>query len=228
MKRHTPCAAALIMSLAACDTMNQPMTSGSFDPLRPPGSGDSQLAVAGPGFTAGQFVSTVMNNTAFFNKRPKGDADADKLLARGTSMKVISSDDSYARVELDSGEIGWVPVVMIEDPKAAASAVDAAGATGAFDAASPNEIQVYPPLDGIPSTGPSDLPPGGAIPTVIDPEAAASAPLPDIAPPPPVPESTEPAPLPDIAAPPAAPETRKPAPLPDIAPPPPEKEEEAE
>lgn len=216
------------MSLAACDTMNQPMTTGSFDPLRPPGSGDSQLAVAGPGFTAGQFVSAVMNNTAFFNKRPKGDADADKLLARGTSMKVISSDDSYARVELDSGEIGWVPVVMVEDPKAAAGAAGAPDAAGAFDAGSPNEIQVYPPLDGIPPTDPSALPPGGAIPTVIDPEAAAPAPLPDIAPPPPVPESTESAPLPDVAPPPPAPETGKPAPLPDVAPPPPEKEEQAE
>ena len=41
-------------------------------------------------FAAGQFVRAVMDNTAFFKERPKGDADADKLLARGTSMKVIS------------------------------------------------------------------------------------------------------------------------------------------
>jgi hypothetical protein len=182
MKRHTPCAAALIMSLAACNTMNQPISTGTFDPLRPPGTGDAQVALAGPAFTAGQFVSTIMNNTAFFTKRPKGDADADKLLPRGTSMKVISADDSYVRVELDSGEIGWVPLVMVEDPQISASAADG------FEATNPSEIQVYPPLDGIAAPDPAGLPPEGAIPTVIDPEAVEPAPLPDIAPPPPDPD----------------------------------------
>ena len=97
--------AAIVLGLAACDTMNRPISSGDFDPLRPPGSdnyGSSQSAAT---FAAGSFVRAAMNNTAFFKNRPKGSADADKLLTRGTSMKVISHRDSYVKVELDSGEV---------------------------------------------------------------------------------------------------------------------------
>ena len=66
------------------------------------------------GFSAGQFVRACVDNTAFYLKRPKGDADADKLLRRGASMKVISASGDYLKVELDSGEVGFVPPVMVE------------------------------------------------------------------------------------------------------------------
>ena len=103
-------------------------------------------------------------------------------------MKVVSADDSYVRVELDSGEVGWVPTVMVEDPNAAQTDSGAP-----FDAMNPGEIQVYPPPGGIdgnlPPVPPAELPLGGAIPTVIDPEA----PVPD-EPVPPV--QPTPAPLP--------------------------------
>ena len=82
-----------------------------------------------------------MDNTAFFKNRPKGDADADKLLVRGTSMKVISTADSYVKVELDSGEVGFVPSVMLEDPNAAAH--------GTASRCNPDEFQVYPPVGGL-------------------------------------------------------------------------------
>lgn len=173
MKRESVFLAAMVICLASCDTMNRPISSGGFDPLRPPGSGLSDLPSAGPAFTAGKFVRSIMDNTAFFAARPKGDADADKLLPRGTSMKVISADDSYVRVELDSGEVGWVPTVMVEDPSAAVSVP-----AGPFDAVNPGEYQVYPPVISpdatMPPVTPGELPPEGAIPTVIDPEAAAA------------------------------------------------------
>lgn len=192
MKQITFSAAVMALGLTACDTMNRPIDTGNFDPLRPPGSGNLRLAT-GPGFSAGQFVSSIMDNTAFFSKRPKGDADADKLLPRGTSMRVISSDESYVRVELDSGEVGWVPTVMVEDPNTAAAT------GGEFDALNPNEIQIYPPLNGmggtLPPSTPSDPPPEGAIPTVIDPENLEPATPTTPAPLPEVPGST---PLPDI------------------------------
>lgn len=155
------------MSLTACDTMTRPITSGDFDPLRSPGSDSNLSAPVGPAFAAGQFVRAAMDNTAFFSSRPKGDADANKLLSRGTSMKVISSDDSYVKVELDSGEIGYVPSVMLEDANAVLSA----------PAVNPDEFQVYPPVNGygqpLPPVAPVEPPPEGAIPTVIDPEAPA-------------------------------------------------------
>jgi hypothetical protein len=185
MKRISAISAVIVLGLAACDTMNRPITSGEFDPLRPPGSG---RAPAAPGVTyaAGQFVKAAMDNTAFFKSRPKGDMDADKLITRGSSMKVISQTDSYVKVELDSGEIGYVPSVMLENPNAAAG--------GSLPRS--GEIQIYPPLDGsnqpLPLVTPAEQPPEGAIPTVIDPEAPAVT-EPFTAPEPP---KTGPAPLP--------------------------------
>lgn len=148
--------------------MTRPITNGDFDPLRPPGSVKPDTN-PGMTFTAGQFVRSTMDNTAFFKNRPKGDSDADKLLPRNTSMKVISQSDSYLKVELDSGEVGYVPSVMLENPNAAAP--------GAEVGPRPGEFQVYPPLNGVntplPLIKPSEQPPEGAIPTVIDPDAPA-------------------------------------------------------
>ena len=178
----------IVLGLAACDTMNRPITSGDFDPLRPPGSTSTPSTTSGPVFTAGQFVRAAMDNTAFFKNRPKGgDVDADKLLVRGASMKVISTSDSYVKVELDSGEVGFVPSVMVEDPNAVSGA----------PAVNPGEFQVYPPVGGfaqpLPPVPSGELPPEGAIPTVIDPEApAATSPVPPVTPT----TETFPAPLP--------------------------------
>jgi len=177
--------------------MNQPVSSGDFDPLRPPGSNLKLSNAQGPAFKAGQFVRTIMDNTTFFLKRPKGDVDADKLLMRGTSMKVISTADTFVKVELDSGEVGFVPAIMVEDP----STVVVAPPLG-----NPGEIQVYPPLgtmgEPLPLIDPAGQPPAGAIPAVIDPEApGGGAPIPPVTPPAgdfaaPVVPNTAPAPLP--------------------------------
>jgi hypothetical protein len=177
--------------------MNHPVGSGGFDPLRPPGSNIKLSDAQGPNFKAGQFVRTIMDNTTFFTKRPKGDVDADKLLTRGTSMKVVSTADTFVKVELDSGEVGFVPAIMVEDPSLVAATPPMAN---------PGEIQVYPPLgtmgEPLPTLDPAGQPPAGAIPTVIDPEAPATVnPIPTVTPPgdnfaAPVVPKTEPAPLP--------------------------------
>lgn len=162
------------LSLAACDTMSGPITSGGYDPLLPAGSSSAPVQNVAPAFSAGQFVRASMDNAAFFKNRLSGNADADKLLRRGTSMKVISNVSSYVKVELDSGEIGFVPSVMLEDPNAAPQTLTT----------NPGEYQIYPPLPGtgfdppLPPLDPVGLPPDGAIPTVIDPDAPAeTAPL---------------------------------------------------
>ena len=170
--------------------MTTPITSGDFDPLGPPGGTIATSLVATPGFKAGQFVRASMDNTAFFKVRPKGDADADKLLTRGTSMKVISNAASYVKVELDSGEVGFVPAVMLEDP----NVTPVVTVTGA------GEYQIYPPLPGtgigepLPVIDPSGLPPEGAIPTVIDPDAPPVTPMPAVTPT----TETFPAPVPPV------------------------------
>lgn len=178
--------------------MNRPITSGNFDPLSKPGAGMNDAAVNSTAFRPGQFVRAIMDNTAFFSARPKGDSDADKLLTRGTSMKVISASDSYVKVELDSGEVGWVPALMLEDPNAVTNHA------GGFGAVNPGEYQVYPPTGGyggeLPPVNPGEMPPEGSIPTVIDPEAPTSpGPIPPVTvpdnafpTPPPLPEPVQP------------------------------------
>lgn len=167
-----------VMGLVSCENMTGPITSGDFDPLRPPGGNISRVSTMESNFTAGQFVRTAMDNTAFFKKRPKGDAEADKLLARNTSMKVISTSGSYLKVELDSGDVGFVPSVMVEDPKRAQTPVAPVG----------GEYQVYPPIqtgigEPLPVIDPASQPPDGAIPTVIDPDAPSiSLPVPPVSP----------------------------------------------
>ncbi len=162
--------AAAALAFASCETMKQPITSGDFDPLRPPGSDSTgQSGHAEGTFRGGDFVVASMDQTAFFIKRPSGEADADKLLPKGTSMKVISNWDSYTKVELDSGEVGWVPSVLLDDPNTIQEAFPAPDGS----------IPAFPPLDDPSATlpeNPGDLPPGGTIPTVIDPEAPSTLP----------------------------------------------------
>ena len=185
--------AAAALGLAACDTMNAPISSNSdFDPLLPPGSG-VKLTDSAAGFKPGDHVRAAMDGTAFFKKLPKGDADADKTLPRDTNMKVVRIAGSYLQVELDtSGEVGYVPTVMAENPNARPATAPN----------SPYETQVYPPLPGavtptpLPSADPSGAPPEGAIPTVIDPDAPAPAgtePVPPVEPKTATPAPTKPA-----------------------------------
>ena len=155
--------------------MNRPISSGDFDPLRPPGSGNEPSSAEVAVFTAGQFVRAAMDNTAFFKNRPKGDGDADRLLARGTSMKVVSHS-----WQLREGGVG-------QRGSRVCSCRHAGG----------SECLTRPPPRSIPANSrfirrwevptanrfrqwiPPALPPEGAIPTVIDPEAPSTvAPMP--------------------------------------------------
>lgn len=188
-----------VLALAACETLNRPINSdGSFDPLRAPGSGlNNPDSSYGPAIYPGQFVSANIPNTAFYKNKPKGSEDADKLLSLGTNMKIVSDDGAYVKVELDSGEVGWVPSVMVSSSSSNLAPID-----GAY--------QVYPPLpDGggvepLPLLDENGQPPGGAIPTIIDPNAPAPAPTAPLTVDP-IPDLTPPAPE-------AAPEAPKDAP----------------
>lgn len=157
------------IALAACGGMNAPLTSSSsFDPLTPPGSGRQAASSSyGPELSPGQFVTANISNTAFYKAKPKANQDADKLLKQGTQMKIVSTDSSYVKVELDSGEVGYVPAVMVSS--AAGSTPEILPLDGAY--------QVYPPLPGggplepLPIIDPGGLPPDGSIPAIIDPDA---------------------------------------------------------
>ncbi|MES2996661.1 MAG: hypothetical protein V4733_07610 [Verrucomicrobiota bacterium] len=178
MKSYLAHVAAISFCVSSCEMISSPLDSDdSFDPLRTPGSNLSS-ASSEARFKGGEFVSAVMDNTGFYQKKPKGDAQADKLLNRGTQMKVVSHSGSFVKVELDGGEIGFVPAVMLETPGAAVANNPLFAADG---------TQVFPPLDGsfaapIPPLPAGALPPDGVIPTVIDPENPSGGPVPAITP----------------------------------------------
>lgn len=213
------------LGFAACNMVSKPLASGGdFDPLRSPASMRKQRVEESSTalFKGGDFAAAAMDNTGFYKTEPKGDAKADKLLARGTSMKVVSAGDSFMKVELDGGEIGFVPTVMVTAPAAVGDAASPFAAAGV----------PLPPVDQnfaapLPPIGANGLPPDGVIPTVIDPNAPPpNLPLPPVntpsegfsAVPAAVSPGSTPAPLPpglgDAAKPAAAP---APQPVPKIA-----------
>jgi hypothetical protein len=178
-----PLAAFGLGACASLDQLNQPIgDSGGTNPLYAPGSrrASSSVATAPPSFTPGQFVKAVMDNTAFFAKRPNGSADADKLLKLNTPMKVVSDDGTYVKVELDGGEVGYVPSVMVFDPNAPAAGLP--GAPGDLQPVQPLPPAPVPPLptgaggDALPIVAPIEAPPADAMPTVVDPSAPATTP----------------------------------------------------
>lgn len=159
----------VVLAIAACNTINSPVSSSSFDPLRPPGTSIQPASSSyGPELGPGQFVSANIPNTAFYKNKPKGTEDADKLISIGTQMKIIELDSNYVKVELDSGEVGYVPSVMVSSP----DSPEVLPLDGAY--------QVYPPLPGdnsiqpLPTIDPGGLPPDGAIPAIIDPDVPAT------------------------------------------------------
>lgn len=170
------------LAVAACDTMTSPVSSTSFDPLRPPGTSIQPASTTGTTGSSelypGQFVSANIPNTAFYKNEPKGAQDADKLIALGTEMKIIEMNSGYVKVELDTGEVGYVPTVMVSSPDMTANPPDLLALDGAY--------QVYPPLPGgdpiepLPIIDLSGLPPDGAIPTIIDPDAPIETDIPTL------------------------------------------------
>lgn len=195
MKKHISFTLpALAVALAACQSMNAPISSGDFDPLRPPGSELGGLSDSGPQIIRpGQFAIAAIDNTAFYNARPRGDAEADKLLRRGTSLKVISTAGSYYRVELDSGEVGFVPTVMVEDPNAVPEV------TGDMLGLYPGVTDITP-IDPTPAVDEPSTP-DVTIPPVLEPEIPTTpVPPPSPIPPPPPPPAPPSPPAPPTGA----------------------------
>jgi hypothetical protein len=172
MNARVPCISALGLLLVGCET-GGPINS-SFDPLDAAGGYGTQANVINTGYRAGEFVTAVMDNTGFYKERPDGEANADKLLKANTSMKVISDDGSFVKVELDTGELGYVSTVQVM------------GENEGSNLPPGSEVQVWPPVDGgpIPVADPSEADPDvPLVPTDIDPDAPIDEPiLPDVAP----------------------------------------------
>jgi hypothetical protein len=117
--------------MASCgnfmSSFNDPL-DGDFDPLDSPGSSRSTGTVedTGPRYQTGQFLETTIPNTAFFARMPRPNEQPVRTLASATPLRVISTEGTYVKVELESGEIGFVPTIMVGEKP------------------SPNEIPIVP------------------------------------------------------------------------------------
>lgn len=171
MKAKLLFAAPFALALNACDPTGSSMGGSGIDPLRPPaGNVDSANLVAE--LRPGEFVSAAIDNTAFYKAKPQEDQAADRLLSQGTAMKIVSLSGSYAQVELDSGEVGFVPTVMLTTGAADVAPLDGTGETQVPVISLDGDVPL-PVLD--PSTAPpvepGGLPPVDPAPPIPSPDA---------------------------------------------------------
>ncbi|MES2980833.1 MAG: hypothetical protein V4727_00850 [Verrucomicrobiota bacterium] len=171
-------AAPFALAFTACDPTGATLDTSGIDPLRPP-AGNVNTTDEGTAFKPGEFVTAAINNTAFYKAKPKEDQEADKLLTQGTPMKIVALSGSFTKVELDSGEVGFVPTVMITSGEAELSPIEGAPDTPIPIINLDSEMPL-PVLD--PSTAPivepgnlppieSDgLPPAEPVPPTAEPE----------------------------------------------------------
>lgn len=112
MKAKLLLAAPFALAINSCNPTGATLDTTGIDPLRPP-AGNVERSDFGDAIRPGSFVTAAINNTAFYMVKPGEDQAADKLLSQGTPMKVVALSGSFTKVELDSGEVGFVPTVMI-------------------------------------------------------------------------------------------------------------------
>lgn len=171
-------AAPFALAFTACNPTGASFDTSGVDPLRPP-AGKVDTTDYGTALKPGEFATAAIDNTAFYKAKPKEDQDADKLLKQGTQMKIVSLSGSFTKVELDSGEVGFVPTVMISTGESELSPLD-----GASDIPIPminldSEVPL-PVLDpeattpvapgGLPPVESGSLPPVEPVPATPEPE----------------------------------------------------------
>jgi hypothetical protein len=156
---------AACLALASCSDFNGPISGGSFNPLLSPGAQLVQPEDAGANYTfkAGQYVTAASNATAFFSKKPQGNAEADELLSAGTSMRVIKSDGSFVKVELDSGKVGFVAAALLLESGVASgdtmTAPDANTTSPLVPEGQSSIPPIVPPSADLPESAPEAVPP---------------------------------------------------------------------
>ncbi len=226
---------AMVFGLASCGTLRNTMSSlkqplsgdGDYDPLMAPGAqrGGGQL-VQTETYRSGEWVRTSVAGASFFRKLPRGNARADQLLRKGTPMRVISTKGSYLKAQLESGDVGYVPGIMVEGRTASSSKrkttkrrakkkvpkkiPDYGDVPPIIDPTDPEDVTV--PTDSTIPPAPTDLP--DAPPAVPDVPSIPDVPtVPEVPEIPEVPETPAPS-IPDV---PAVPDVPPPPELPGIS-----------
>jgi hypothetical protein len=175
-------AVTISCAVVGCSDFNAPFGSDGFDPLSTAGFQQRNGTTEGNYvFKAGQYVTAASNSTAFFQNKPEGNAEADELLSAGTSMRVIKSEGSFIKVELDNGKVGYVAAaLLLESQQSAGTTIpglpidpDAIPAN-AGDGAAPTDLGTGTPLPPISPPTANDLPPSS-----LDKQKPANVPLPE-------------------------------------------------
>jgi hypothetical protein len=170
--------------VTSCQDFSGPLSNDEFNPLMTPGARQgAAAAVAGNyNFTAGQYVTAASNSTALFHTKPTGNAEADELLAAGTSMRVIKSEGSFVKVELDNGKVGYVAAALLLESQHIVAPLDPSlngGATSPLPAGMqtvvpPTDLGTGAPLPPIAPPAVNELPPSS-----LDSKKPESSPLPE-------------------------------------------------
>ena len=186
------------LSCGSFKKFNWSLSDSGFDPLRSPGSSSAETSPATPTYKRGQWVETSMPNATFFKAFPKGSAVADKVLAVATPMKVVSSRETYLKVELDSGDVGYVPEIMVAERSSAGGEQPGIRVPNYGPVPSPVEPRIAPfgiaPPPEVPGLGAEDASASPA-PSTNSPDSPAEGNrpnIPGVAPPPEVPGITDP------------------------------------
>lgn len=128
-----------------------------------------------------------MANSTFFKQIPKGNASANQVLAAGTPLKVISAQGTYVKVELESGDVGYVPEMMVAEQAVASDVPIVPVIDPSIIGPPPVDGQYIAPDPEIPGIGMEGAPsfsiPDPEVPTNTEPMPDSNPPMPDSTPP---------------------------------------------
>ncbi len=197
-----------LISCGSLKSVQQPLGNTDFDPLDGPGKRKSSIGLVKPTtsqYKPGQWVETAMENATFFRAIPKGNASADRVLKAGAPLKVVRAQGSFIKVELNSGDVGYIPSIMVTERRQQ---------TRVYKPAPRSQRTEVPVIPGIPTDASiDDLPPLPDVPPLPDNTTDLPLPIDSVPSPPPVRVQTEPIPLPDLPPPPEVPGLTPPAPV---------------
>jgi hypothetical protein len=152
-----PMAGVTIVTISSCGDFATSLNNKNFNPennpLDSPGRRSSTETVdLGPEFTPGSWVEVTDANAGIYRKipRPSSAEQPDYRLRLGTPLKVVGSQGTYVKVETDSGQIGYVPAIMVGTKPTGAE----------IPLVSPDPLELPPaPIDPIDPLGPGGLEP---------------------------------------------------------------------
>jgi hypothetical protein len=142
-----PLMGAMAVLISSCGNLASSLNRQNFDPstnpLDSPGSGRSAAVDTGPIYPLGTYVEVTNSNAVIYHRYPKGNAQPDQSLSVGTPLKVVGEKGSYVKVETKTGQIGFVPALMVGAQPAAEELPPLLG-IDSIDPVDPNGLPAFP------------------------------------------------------------------------------------